>query len=83
MPNNDLTPHAAEPTEDNKVKEALDQGAETIDAVKAKVLEMKDEAVARGTDFLDGLTGVIQANPLPAIAIAAGLGALWLLGGRR
>jgi ElaB/YqjD/DUF883 family membrane-anchored ribosome-binding protein len=58
------------------VKGLVDQGAQTVDALKHKVVEVKDEAMHRGGDLLDRMTALIKAHPIKAVAIAFGAGYL-------
>lgn len=73
MQNNDVT--------SDDVNRAITQGKETIEELKARALEIKDEAVSRGNDVLSQLTGEISAHPFKAVAIAFGLGYFGLFGG--
>lgn len=52
----------------------VDQGQEKATEIKAKVLDVKDEAVTRGNALLDSTTKLIKANPLKAVGIAFGIG---------
>ena len=72
-------------SEDNSVDEKLDsirdsvkgyveRGAQKADAIKNKVVEVKDEAVNRGSDMLDRLASLVRAHPLKAVGIAFGIG---------
>ena len=72
-------------TEDNSVDDKLDsirdsvkgyveRGAQKADAIKNKVVEVKDEAVTRGSDALDRLATLVRAHPLKAVGIAFGVG---------
>jgi ElaB/YqjD/DUF883 family membrane-anchored ribosome-binding protein len=58
------------------VKGYVEQGAQTVDAIKSKVVEVKDQAVNRGSDMLTSMTDLIKAHPLKAVAIAFGAGYL-------
>ena len=60
----------------NTVKDVVDQGAQKADALKAKVIEAKDEAMRRGNDLLDRTTDLIKAHPLKAVGIAFATGYL-------
>jgi ElaB/YqjD/DUF883 family membrane-anchored ribosome-binding protein len=57
-----------------KAKGIVDQGAEKVDELKHKVVEVKERAVARGGAFLDQVTTMIRANPLKSVMIAFGVG---------
>jgi ElaB/YqjD/DUF883 family membrane-anchored ribosome-binding protein len=56
------------------VKGLVDQGAQKVDAIKAKVVEAKDQAFSRGGDILDRATDVIKAHPIKSVAIAFAAG---------
>jgi len=58
------------------VKSYVDQGAQTVDAIKSKVVEVKDQAVNRGNDVLAQMTDLIKAHPFKAVGIAFGAGYL-------
>lgn len=56
------------------VKGLVDQGAQKIDEIKTKVVEVKDQAITRGSDMLDRATQMIKAHPLKSVALAFGAG---------
>jgi ElaB/YqjD/DUF883 family membrane-anchored ribosome-binding protein len=56
------------------VKGLVDQGHEKVDAIKHRVVEVKDQAMTRGNDVLDKATDLIKANPFKAVGIAFGVG---------
>jgi len=56
------------------VKGLVDQGQQKVDQLKNRVVEVKDEAVSRGTQVLDRVTDFIKTNPLKAVGIAFGAG---------
>lgn len=56
------------------MKGIVDQGTQTVDAVKTKVADLKDQAFTRGSDVLDRVTELVKANPLKSVAIAFGAG---------
>jgi ElaB/YqjD/DUF883 family membrane-anchored ribosome-binding protein len=58
----------------DKARDIVEQGSEKVDQLKHRVVEVKDQAVARGSAFLDDVTALIKANPLKSIAIAFGVG---------
>lgn len=58
----------------DNVKNLVDQGQEKAQALKERALEVKDEAISRGTDLLETVTEKIRANPLKSVAIAFGIG---------
>ena len=57
-----------------KAKDFVDQGSEKVDQIKHRVVEVKDQAMARGNAFLDNVTSLVKANPLKSVAIAFGIG---------
>ena len=56
------------------MKDIVDHGAQRADAIKAKVVEAKDQAVRRGSDALDRVAGLVKAHPLKAVGIAFAIG---------
>jgi len=56
------------------VKGLVDQGAQKVEEIKTKVVEVKDQAITRGSDMLDRATQMIKAHPLKSVAIAFGAG---------
>ncbi len=56
------------------VKGLVDQGSEKVDAIKTKVIDVKDEAMTRGNALLDGATDLIKAHPFKAVGIAFAAG---------
>ncbi|HEX2690395.1 MAG TPA: hypothetical protein VHN14_27460 [Kofleriaceae bacterium] len=58
------------------VKGLFDRGAQKIDAIKAKVIEVKDQALLRGSDVLDQATEMIKTHPIRAVGIAFATGYL-------
>ena len=58
------------------VKGLVDQGVQTVDALKNKVVEAKEGAITRGSDILERVTDLIKAHPIKAVAIAFGAGYL-------
>jgi ElaB/YqjD/DUF883 family membrane-anchored ribosome-binding protein len=55
------------------IKEGVHQ---KVDEIKNRVVEVKDQAMSRGTEVLDRVTDFIKANPLKAVGIAFGAGYL-------
>ncbi len=60
----------------DSVKGFVDQGAQHVDAIKSKVVHVKDQALTRGNDLVDRLADLVKAHPLKAVAIAFGAGYL-------
>jgi ElaB/YqjD/DUF883 family membrane-anchored ribosome-binding protein len=58
------------------VKGFVDHGAQRVDAIKSKVVDVKDQAFSRGNDLVDRVTDMVKAHPLKAVAIAFGAGYL-------
>ena len=53
------------------VKGLVDENAQKI---KNRVIDAKDQAMARGNMYVDRVTDAIRANPLKAVGIAFGVG---------
>lgn len=60
----------------NILKGFVDQSAQKVDALKAKIVEAKDRSILRGSDVLERMTDLIKEHPLKAIGIAFGAGYL-------
>lgn len=45
-----------------------------LDALKSKMVEVKDQAKAKSSALLDRVTSAIKANPMKAVAIAFAAG---------
>lgn len=45
-----------------------------LDALKTRVVEVKDQAKAKSTAVIDNVTSLIKANPLKAVGIAFAVG---------
>jgi ElaB/YqjD/DUF883 family membrane-anchored ribosome-binding protein len=58
------------------VKGFVEQGAHTVDAIKSRVVDAKDQAFDRGGDAIARMTELIKAHPLKAVGIAFGAGYL-------
>ncbi len=56
------------------VKGLVDQGHEKVDQIKSKVVDVKDQAVERGSMLLDRATDFVRAHPLKAVGVAFGIG---------
>jgi len=57
-----------------KARGIVEQGGERVDQIKTRVVEVKDQALAKGNAFLDRASELIKANPLKSVAIAFGVG---------
>ena len=57
-----------------KARGIVEQGGERVDQIKTRVVEVKDQAMAKGNAFLDRASETIKANPLKSVAIAFGVG---------
>jgi len=53
------------------VKGLVDENAQKI---KNRVIDAKEQAMARGNMYVDRVTDVIKAHPLKAVGIAFGVG---------
>lgn len=58
------------------VKGFVDQGSQQVDAIKSKVVDVKDQAFTRGSDLADRMAEMVKAHPLKSVAIAFGAGYL-------
>ena len=79
MTDTDTATHAAEDKIDHlkdAVKGFVDQGAQRVDAIKSKVVDVKEQAFSRGNDLVDRVSELVKANPLKAVGIAFGAGYL-------
>jgi len=56
------------------VKGFVDQGQEKVEAIRTRVVDVKDKAMTRSRAYLDRTTDYIKANPLKAVGIAFGIG---------
>ena len=57
-----------------RVRGLVDQGQETVHALKDRAKDVKQQAVERGNAFVDRAIELIKANPLKAVGIAFGVG---------
>ena len=57
-----------------KARGFVEEGGERVDQIKTRVVEVKDQALAKGNAFLDRASELIKANPLKSVAIAFGVG---------
>ena len=60
----------------DSVKGFVDQGAQRVDAIKSKVVDVKDQAFTRGNDLVERVSELVKAHPLKAVGIAFGAGYL-------
>ena len=60
----------------DRVKDFFDHGAQKVDAIKSKVVEVKHRTILRSSDVLDQATDLIKAHPIKAVVIAFGAGYL-------
>jgi ElaB/YqjD/DUF883 family membrane-anchored ribosome-binding protein len=76
MPNAGSGVSADEKVESIKetMKGLVDQGAQKVDEIKSRVVEVKDQAFNRGGDVLDRATDMIRANPIKSVAVAFAVG---------
>ncbi len=56
------------------VRGVIDQGHDKVDQIKARAMDVKDQAMTRGNALLDQACDFIRANPLKAVGIAFGVG---------
>lgn len=57
-----------------KVRGFVDTAEERAEAIKARAIEVKDDAMSRGNALVERTTDMIKANPLKAVGIAFGAG---------
>jgi len=58
----------------DSVHSLVDQGAETVGAIKARVSEVTDDARTQGAAVLERTTALVKKYPLRSLAIAFGIG---------
>jgi len=58
----------------DNVTTLLDQGHQTVDAIKSRVSDVTSQAKDQGAAILDSTRNYVQANPIKALGIALGLG---------
>jgi len=58
----------------NTVKGIVDQGAQKVDELKTKAVEVKDQAITRGNDLIERASEMVRAHPLRSVGIAFGAG---------
>jgi ElaB/YqjD/DUF883 family membrane-anchored ribosome-binding protein len=58
------------------VKGFVDQGSQQVDAIKSKVVDVKEQAFSRGSDLAERMADMVKAHPLKSVAIAFGAGYL-------
>ena len=70
------TPGTTSPIEGIKesVKGFVNQGQQKVEAIKTRVVDVKDKAMTGSRAYLDRTTDYIKANPLTAVGIAFGIG---------
>ena len=56
------------------VSTLIDQGHQTVDAIKSRVSDVTSQARDNGAAILDSTRDYVKANPVKAIGIALGLG---------
>jgi ElaB/YqjD/DUF883 family membrane-anchored ribosome-binding protein len=56
------------------VKGLVEQGAQKVEEIKTKAVEVKDQAITRGSNMLARVTEVIKAHPLKSVALAFSAG---------
>ena len=56
------------------VRNLVDQGADTVDAIKARVSDVGSQVKTTSTAFIDNTRAYVEATPLKAVGLAFGLG---------
>lgn len=72
----DTASAVAGPALTDSVQALLQQGAQTIDAVKARVADVADEARTARSKLVDRATQLVQERPFTALGVAFGAGYL-------
>ncbi len=60
----------------DRVKSIVDTAEERAESIKARAVEVKDDAMSRGNALIERATDMIKANPLKAVGVAFGAGYL-------
>lgn len=63
-----------EQTVKDNVTTLLDQGHQTVDAIKSRVVDVTEQARSEANELLDTTRTYVKANPVKAIGIALGMG---------
>jgi len=58
----------------DSVSTLIDQGHQTVDAIKSRVSDVTSQARDNGAAIVDSTREYVKANPVKAIGIALGLG---------
>jgi ElaB/YqjD/DUF883 family membrane-anchored ribosome-binding protein len=58
----------------DSVSTLIDQGHQTVDAIKSRVSDVTSQARDTSNEILDNTRNYVQAHPLKAVGIALGLG---------
>lgn len=58
----------------SSVDERIESMKESANAIKNRVIDVKDQAMDRGNALLDKSTDFIKANPIKSVVIAFGIG---------
>jgi ElaB/YqjD/DUF883 family membrane-anchored ribosome-binding protein len=58
----------------DSVSTLVDQGHQTVDAIKSKVSDVGAQVRDNSSQILDATRGYVQAHPIKALGIALGLG---------
>lgn len=59
-----------------KVRGFVDTAEEKAESIKARAIEVKEDAMSRGNALIERAADMIKANPLKAVGIAFGAGYL-------
>lgn len=73
IPSPKKAPIAADTIADS-VQTLVDQGAETLDTIKARVSEVTDDARSKGAALLERTTDLVKQHPLTSLLVAFGAG---------
>ena len=58
----------------DSVKGFVETGHEKVDQIKAKAIDVKEQAMTRGNALLDQTCDLIKAHPLKSVGVAFGVG---------
>lgn len=56
------------------MKGLVDQGADKVDEIRNRAMDVKQQVFDRGNAVVDRTTTYIKANPIKSVAIAFGVG---------
>jgi len=57
-----------------RVRGFVDSAEERAESIKARAIEVKDDAMTRGNALIERVTDIIKANPIKAVGVAFAAG---------